>query len=91
MAAPKNRQAAKETPAVQAAPPYYIAVQPLFIGKFGRAFNPGDMVPVEHVATYGWQHLVRLPDGYENATDQPASEPETDDGQATTSSEGKDA
>lgn len=85
------RRDAKPSPApASAAPPYYIAEQPLYIGgQFGRAFNPGDRVPVEHVQQYGWQDKVRLPDGY--APDQPPSEPETPDrGQATTS-EGKDA
>ncbi|MFI6793680.1 hypothetical protein ACIBG4_40750 [Nonomuraea sp. NPDC050383] len=66
-----------------AAPPYYIAIAPLFIGgQFGRAFNLGDQVPPEHVERYGWQAKVRLPDGYE-AADQPPSEPETETGQAT--------
>lgn len=91
MTAPKSRSTAKqEAPPAPAAPPYYIAEKPLFIGKFGRAFNPGDMVPVEHVEQYGWQGKVRLPDGY-TAPEPAPSEPDTaDDGQATTS-EGKDA
>ena len=73
-------------------PPYYIAVEPLYIGgsQFARAHSPGDRVPVDHVETYGWQDSVRLPDGYA-APDQPQSEPETSSGQATTSSDGKDA
>ena len=88
MAASKSRQTALQAPA---APPYYIATAPLFIGKFGRAHNVGDLVPVEHVEAYGWADKVRLPDGY-TTPEPPPSEPETpDSGQATTSSEGKDA
>jgi hypothetical protein len=84
-------------PAVsQDVPPYYIAEQPLYIGgQFGRAHNPGDRVPPEHVERYDWAALVRPPDGYNAppAPNQPTSEPETSasSGQATTSSEGKDA
>jgi hypothetical protein len=80
------------TPA-SAAPPYYIATAPLFIGgsQFARAHNVGDRVPVEHVEAYGWQSGVRLPDGYDPpASPQPHNEPETrTSGRAT--SEGKDA
>lgn len=71
-----------------AAPPYYIATAPLFIGKFGRAHNPGDQVLAEHVDRYGWQHLVRPPDGY-TLPDKTPSEPETGTGQATSSKEGE--
>jgi hypothetical protein len=35
----------------------YIATAPLFVG-FARAFNPGDVVPDEHVEKYGWQDGV---------------------------------
>lgn len=79
---------AKPTPA--APPPYYIATRPLFIGgQFGRAHNPGDRVPAEHVERYGWHDGVRPPDGYEApASPQPETEPETGSGQATSSKEG---
>lgn len=86
------RRDAKPSPATApAAPPYYIAEQPLFIGKFGRAHNVGDLVPPEHVERYGWADRVRLPDGYTApAPDQSTSTPESpDSGQATT--EGKDS
>lgn len=85
MAAPKARPAGKA--AAPQAPPYYIATAPLFIdgNQFARAHNPGDHVPVEHVATYGWADQVRLPDGYEPADQSHNDEPETPDGQATSS------
>lgn len=84
------RRDAKPSPATApVAPPYYIATAPLYIGgKFGRAFNPGDRVPPEHVEQYGWQAKVRLPDGY--TPDQPQGEPETPDGGQATTSDGKD-
>lgn len=64
----------------EAPPAYYIAEEPLFIGgQFGRAFNPGDRVPVEHVEHYGWADKVRR-------SDAPQNEPETD--QATTERKG---
>lgn len=82
----KPSAAAKTAPA---APPYYIAERPLFIGdQFSRAHNPGDRVPAEHVEKYGWHAGVRPPDGYP-ASDQPPSEPETSSGQATSSKEGE--
>ncbi|NUW45543.1 hypothetical protein [Nonomuraea rhodomycinica] len=87
MAARRDDKSPTPAPA-PAAPPYYIAERPLYIGgQFGRAFNPGDQVPVEHVEKYGWQTKVRLPDGYA-APDQPQSEPETENGQATTTGKG---
>jgi hypothetical protein len=86
-AKPAAKPAANDAPA----PPYFIATAPLFIGgQFGRAHNPGDRVQPDHVAKHGWQHLVRLPDGYEPApTQQPPSVPDSpDSGQATSSKEG---
>lgn len=72
------------------APPYYIAVEPLFVGgQFGRAHNVGDLVPVEHVAQYGWADKVRPPDGYTAAPDQPPSEPDTAPSGQATSTEGE--
>lgn len=93
MAANRDRKSPTTTPVpAPAEPPYYIATAPLFIGdQFGRAFNPGDRVPAQHVATYGWQNLVRPPDGWEPAPPQTPDKPDAKDGQATTSSEGKDA
>lgn len=91
MAARRDAKTSPSTePATSAAPPYYIATAPLFIGgQFGRAHNPGDRVPVEHVERYSWQAGVRLPDGYEAADPpQPSNEPETAPGQATSSKEG---
>lgn len=65
-------------------PPYYIATRPLFIdNQFSRAFNPGDRVPVDHVAQFGWDAMVRRP---EPAELTPVDEPETTPGQATNSS-----
>ncbi|GAA3172457.1 hypothetical protein GCM10010486_44840 [Nonomuraea roseoviolacea subsp. carminata] len=88
MAARRDDKSPTPAPAsAPAAPPYYIAAAPLFIGKFGRAHNVGDLVPVEHVEQYGWRDKVRLPDGYE-AADQTQSEPETENGQATTTGKG---
>ncbi|MFI7468135.1 hypothetical protein [Nonomuraea sp. NPDC049646] len=100
MAAPNRRPAAEQQAAQKptAPPPYYIAVEPLFIdgNQFARAHNPGDMVPADHVDRFGWHANVRPPDGYETA-DQPAdgkdagnpSEPETPEGQATTTGKGE--
>jgi hypothetical protein len=93
MAAPKSRSAGDKTPGPRSRPPYYIAVQPLFIdgSQFARAHNPGDRVPADHVDAYGWADLVRPPDGYDAAerpADEPPSEPETTTGQATSSKEG---
>lgn len=70
--------AQQSKPARQAAPPYYIAVEPLFIdgNQFNRAHNPGDRVPADHVETYGWADKVRPPE-------PPKTEPETEPGQAT--------
>jgi hypothetical protein len=94
-----SRNAEQETPP---RPPYYIAVEPLFIdgSQFARAHNPGDHVPADHVEKYSWRDLVRPPDGYDDdIADQPAddkdagaprNEPDTAErGQATP--EGKDA
>lgn len=41
---------------------HMLADEPLFVDGV-RAFNPGDRVPVEHVARFGWHHKVRNPDG----------------------------
>jgi hypothetical protein len=54
------------------------------------------MVPADHVDRFGWHASVRPPDGYATA-DQPAdgkdagtpSEPETPEGQATTTGKGE--
>jgi hypothetical protein len=92
MAARRDAKSPPTAPApAPAAPPYYIAEQPLFIGgsQFARAHNVGDRVPVEHVERHGWQAGVRLPDGYEAAAPpHPSNEPETATGQATSSKEG---
>ncbi|WP_436759326.1 hypothetical protein [Streptosporangium sp. V21-05] len=78
--------AAKQVDDEAAAPPYYIAIQPLFIdNQFSRAFNPGDRVPVDHVVQFGWADLVRRPEPAENT---PVHEPETTPGQATNSKDG---
>ncbi|WP_188188053.1 hypothetical protein [Nonomuraea sp. SYSU D8015] len=86
----QSKQADKNVEQAPATPPYYIAEQPLFIGdQFSRAFNPGDHVPPGHVEQYGWHDLVRAPDGYD-APEKPSNdEPETADGQATSSKEGE--
>ncbi|WP_031165952.1 hypothetical protein [Streptosporangium roseum] len=66
-------------------PPYYIALQPLFLGdQFSRAHNVGDHVPADHVEAYGWADKVRHPN--DPSPQQPAAphtEPETTPGQAT--------
>ncbi|WP_101791030.1 hypothetical protein [Nonomuraea indica] len=83
-----TRRDSKPATQDQTPPPYYIAVEPLYIDdQFSRAHNPGDRVPADHVDRFGWRDKVRRPD-------QPASddhnEPETThSGQAT--SEGTDA
>ncbi|MER7131257.1 hypothetical protein [Streptosporangium saharense] len=72
-------------PAEEPPAPYYIAVEPLFVGdQFSRAFNPGDRVPREHVEAYGWADKVRLPDSPEQQPAAPQTVPETAPGQATT-------
>ncbi|MFI7449540.1 hypothetical protein ACIBQX_18735 [Nonomuraea sp. NPDC049714] len=84
-----GRRDAKTSPTTAAqapaAPPYYIATRPLFIGgsQFNRAHNVGDRVPPDHVEEYGWHAGVRLPDGYEPPPSNPTPEPETATGQAT--------
>ncbi|MEV0584107.1 hypothetical protein [Nonomuraea sp. NPDC050310] len=75
----------------QSPPAYYVATEPLFIGgQFGRAFNVGDRVPVEHVDRYGWADKVRRSDEAPSEQDQPPAapqnEPETDQ---ATSKEGE--
>jgi hypothetical protein len=63
--------AAEPGEGVAAAPaglPFYIATRPLPVatemgGGLVRAFNPGDQVPRDHVAAYGWwQHVTAPPD-----------------------------
>ena len=77
--------------AEQAPPPYYIAVEPLFIdgNQFNRAHNVGDRVPADHVETYGWADKVRHPD--DTPKQPPAAarnEPETPTGQAANEEKG---
>jgi hypothetical protein len=54
---------------VPVCPPFWIADVPLPVstemgnGAIVRAFNPGDLVPVDHVERYGWQQYVHAPDG----------------------------
>lgn len=81
--------AQQSKPARRAAPPYYIAVEPLYLdgNQFARAHNVGDRVPADHVEEYGWADKVRHPDE-PAATDQPHNEPETAIGQATTDGKG---
>lgn len=72
-------------------PPYYIAVEPLYLdgNQFARAHNAGDLVPADHVEMYGWADKVRRPD--DDLRQQPAAahnEPETAVGQATTEEKG---
>jgi hypothetical protein len=87
MATPRDRKSPPTATPAPAAPPYYIATAPLFIGgsQFARAHNVGDRVPAEHVEEHGWANLVCPPDGYEApaAPPQPSNEPETAPGQAT--------
>ncbi|GAA3027231.1 hypothetical protein [Streptosporangium longisporum] len=69
-----------------AAPPYYIAARALFVdNQFGRAFNPGDRVPAEHVERFGWTDHVVRPD---LAGADLVNEPATTTGQATNSKDG---
>lgn len=78
--------------AEQAAPPYYIATEALYLdgNQFARAHNAGDRVPAEHVEAYGWAGKVRHPD--DDTPKQPPvaahNEPETAVGQATTEEKG---
>jgi hypothetical protein len=67
MPSSRSKQAAE--PAAPS-PPFYIADVPLPVaGEMGaealppRAFNPGDHVPAEHVARFGWQSYVHAPEG----------------------------
>ncbi|MCK2219696.1 hypothetical protein MF672_038760 [Actinomadura sp. ATCC 31491] len=84
MAASSRRDAKQPSAPAPTAPPYYIAIEALFIGgnQFARAFNPGDRVPVEHVETHGWADKVRPPDGYDSPQ-QTSDEPDAKGGQAT--------
>lgn len=95
MATRREEPKPEQQPEQQAPPAYYIALEPLFVGgQFGRAHNPGDRVPVEHVDRYGWADKVRRPDedpaGRGKPDEQPApqNEPETSEGQATTERKG---
>ncbi|MFI7125995.1 hypothetical protein ACIBQ1_09895 [Nonomuraea sp. NPDC050153] len=88
-ARPSRQPVAVTADREQPRPPYYVAVEPLFIGgQFGRAFNVGDLVPADHVDTYGWADKVRLPEGVETP-DQSNDEPDTADSGQATSKEGE--
>lgn len=50
----------------------WIATAPLFVGM-ARAFNPGDVVPDEHVEQYGWH------DGVTREGSKAATEAQTPD------------